>query len=266
MDRNAFLADLRASVAAIPSVRALFLGGSLGRGAGDAFSDIDLIAIVESADQSAAAVSLHHAIAAILPLVVWRERHQGVLLLNAIAEDWTRCDVTVAPSVYLSLAAKDLVRPLHDPDDLYAGLPAALPRDAADPARVAALIEEFLRVLGLLVVVDGRGEYVTGASGAAMLRQMLIDLMLEPIAMPYRGGALHLNALLSPEQRAILDRLPLPASERQAVIDAHIAIARAFLPLARQRATERGVAWPTAFEGATRAALERHFGTLIQPF
>jgi hypothetical protein len=38
------------------------------------------------------------------------------------------------------------------------------------------LVDEFLRVLGLLDVVVGRGEYFVGTQGVMLLRQHLADL------------------------------------------------------------------------------------------
>jgi hypothetical protein len=45
-----------------------------------------------------------------------------------------------------------------------------------------------------------------------------------------------------------------------ALVDAHIAIARAFFPLARALASRLGIAWPDEFEAATRRHLQTAFG------
>jgi hypothetical protein len=69
---------------------------------------------------------------------------------------------------------------------------------------VARLNREFLRILGLLPVVLGREEYVVGASGAGLARTLLIQLMVEEVAAPGPGGALHLRGLLPVERLVAL--------------------------------------------------------------
>jgi len=111
------------------------------------------------------------------------------------------------PNAILS-RTRSTVSPLYDPQGLTAGLREQDSPKQPDPDRVASISREFLRVLGLLPVVVGREEFVVGQSGAGLLRSMLIDLMLEDVAVEDRGGALHLNLLLPAERRQNLADLP----------------------------------------------------------
>ena len=131
------------------------------------------------------------------------------------------------------------------------------------PVVIERLTMEFLRVLGLLVVVVGRKDYIAAASGATLLRNFLIQLMVEDVAVPDRGGALHQSALLPQHHREQLYSLPAIAANSEAVIAAHVECAKVFLPLARQLTTRCDVGWPHALEDATRAYLSAELGVLI---
>jgi hypothetical protein len=128
---------------------------------------------------------------------------------------------------------------------------------------VRLLVEDFLRVLGLLTVVVNRGEYLVGVDGAMLLRRYLIDLMLAESTVT-RGGVLRLNNLLAPDQRRTLDELPPLAPTRESVIDAHLACARAFRPLAWRLLSQRGIDYPEQFDTATLAHLNRSLGIRLE--
>ena len=102
--------------------------------------------------------------------------------------------------------------PLIDPDDLHSALPDDLPPGAPKPARVQGLIEEFIRVLGLLPVAIGRGEHVVAARGAGLLRDKLIDLMLEDAALPEDHAS----------RRDHSSRRPWASRRRRAILGPHV--------------------------------------------
>ena len=118
-------------------------------------------------------------------------------------------------------------------------------------------------MLRLLPVGAGRGEYVTMVVGVRMMRDHLVTLLMQDVRNLDPGGMLHQSKLLNPEQMRMLERLPYPAPERQALIDANLAIAREFMPRARAMAERLGIAWPQAFEEATRRRLAETLGETI---
>jgi predicted nucleotidyltransferase len=260
MTQDDLIARVTAEVAGLAQVRALFLGGSYGRGSADSYSDIDLIALVDAEHCADIAAAWRNLLESITRVVFWRAQGRGPVLINAITHEWLRCDIfVVAPAAFTS-RAKDSVRLLIDPEGFYERLPPTLPPIAPDTGRVTYLINEFIRILGLLSVVVGRAEYFTAASGAGVLRDHLMSLMLEEVPLTDRGGALHLSRLLPTQQMEALRALPFPKPERGAVIDAHFAIARQFFPRARALASRLGIAWPDEFEAATRRHLQTAFG------
>jgi hypothetical protein len=260
IDPPAFIERIREGMQDEPGIRALFLAGSHGSGKADAYSDIDFVALAEEGDHAAVASAWKALVESIAPVVFWQERRMSWTLLNAVTEDWLRCDLTIFQPGALRGRARDTVKPLIDRGGFYDALPATLSPAQPNANHVQYLINEFIRVLGLLPVGIGRGEYVVGVTGTGLLRDMLIQLLTEEVPMPDKGGALHLSRVLPEADMRLLEGLPYPRPDRAAIIAANLATARAFFPRARALAERLGLSWPTAFEEATRRNLQRIFG------
>jgi len=251
---------IKAALTDESTVKALFLAGSYGRCTADAYSDVDLIALVAVEDQPALVARWRAILQSITPIVFWNELNRSVPVINAVAENWMRCDLTLLAPAQFKNRARDLVKPLLDRNGIYGTLPATLPPQQPNRDRVTYLISEFIRVLGLLPVCIGRGEYVIGVTGTGLLRDFLVGLLIEDVPLPDRGGALHLSKLLPQDQLAMLVALPYPKPDRTEVITANLAIARAFFPRARAMAQRLDIKWPDAFETATQDHLAASLG------
>ena len=118
---------------------------------------------------------------------------------------------------------------------------------AADPARVAALLD-----VGVV-----RGDLLLVNEGVHLLRGLLYQLFCDANAPLPPQGFKQRSANLRPAQRALLEALPTGASDWSALLEANTAVARAFLANAREIAAAHGVAWPHALEAAVRAHLQR---------
>ena len=243
-----------------PPVRALLLSGSFGNGRADAWSDIDFLLVSDEGPSDAVAALWRDAVERTGEVVLWWDRTVRLALINAITADWTRIDVVILKPEQVGAQVQAGLKPLFDHDRLYEHLPAEAPPRRPSPAHLRHQIEEFIRVLGLLHLAAGREEYINGVAGIFHLRSKLIDLLVEETAAPDRGGALHLNRLLTDEQKVLLTALPPPVAERDAMIAAHLAYAEAYLPRARRYAAARGVDWPERFEVATWEKLGRDLG------
>ena len=130
-------------------------------------------------------------------------------------------------------------------------------RRQAPPPAPRPLVEEFLRVLGLLDVVMGRGEYFVGTQGFMLLRQYLVELFHAENGQPHTGGAKRVTHTLTAEQAALLATQPPLNGDREAVIAGHLAAAHVFLPRARRLLDQQHLPWPTTFAAATRRHLQR---------
>ncbi|HEY2792649.1 MAG TPA: nucleotidyltransferase domain-containing protein [Micromonosporaceae bacterium] len=251
MDRKLLVERIVEVLSADDRVLAIWLAGSLGRGRGDEFSDIDLVVAADPSRRDALVDEWDEIADRIAP-IVHRHKLSGrtMAVFAHVTDEWDRFDVTVV-SPPMSHVAADLT-PLHDPDGLHASLPETA---EAPPDRSGELAAEFLRVLGLLPVVVGRKEWVVGASGAGLLRGMLIQLMLSTV--PERGGALRMRGILPDEQIDALAALPPIEATEESVVAVHLACARMFLPLARELA---GEAYPVEMDRALRTHLDRALG------
>jgi len=241
-------------------VRALFLGGSHGNGRADDYSDIDFVLIAPDGATDEIAALWREAVLTTGEIVLWWDRTTVPVLINAITADWTRTDVLILKPSQMGAHAQSTLRPLFDHDGLYAGLPATPPAPRPNPARFLRQAEDFIRILGLLHLAAGRQEYINGVLGVFHLRNHLVELMIDETAAPDRGGILHLNRLITDEQKAVLTGLPPAIPDRDAMISAHLAYARAYLPRARRRARHLGIDWPERFEAATWDRLAQTLG------
>jgi hypothetical protein len=96
--------------------------------------------------------------------------------------------------------------------------------------------------------------------GAGLQRDHIAALLTLRDGIRNSGGALHQSKTMSAPSMALLHSLPYPQPNRDAVINAHIALAHHFFPLARDMAKTHGADWPQAFEDATKRILLLSFG------
>jgi hypothetical protein len=256
MTRDELIAGFTVAAEGSEPVEALLLAGSLGRGEGDRWSDVDLIVVTPAEAHARFVASLRGWASAVAPPVLWRQPYTGVPLFHAVTADYLRYDITVAPETYLVESA-DRVRPLVDRSGVFGRLPRTRAAPPIAPAAVCDLAEEFLRILGLLPVGVGRGDYAAAATGVGLLRQHLQALMLleqRPVTPP---GALAVTRLLTPEDVRTLEAAAGWPATRSGAIDGTLSLAAAFLPRARRLAREVGASWPEALEAAVRDHLRR---------
>jgi len=232
-------------------IRGLFLGGSHANGMADAWSDLDFVVTTPEGLTDDIAALWRGAVGQVGEIVLWRDRLVRPALINAVLEGGVRIDLIALKPEQAGHHTRAGLKPLIDRDGFHAALRPGGETPQTPPARLRYGFDEFLRVLGLLPIALGREEYLNGVTGVFHLRNLLVDLMIEETAAPHRGGALHLNRLITQEQKAALARLPIPAPDRESLIAAHLAYAEAYLPRAKGLAQARGVDWPAGFEAAT---------------
>jgi hypothetical protein len=239
-----------------PRLAALFLSGSFGTGTADAFSDVDLLAIADPAEHEGLAADWRKTLEAIAPIVHYN-RLPHALVLNAVTDDWLRIDLHITNAGHLAHTAQDSLKPLVDRGNLFATLRPETPTPGANPGRLGGMVGEFIRILGLTPVAIGRGEVELMTVGNTFLRRFLTDLLIMEVNPRIPGGMLHLSRVLDPERMAILAAVPLPQLTADSAIASNLALARTFMPRAKTLCAALGAEWPTAFEAATRAHLQR---------
>lgn len=235
----------------IPQIRALFLSGSYATGVADAYSDIDFVMVASNGATDETSEIWRNAVRKTGNIVLWWDRLNVPVLINAITQDWTRTDVVILRPDQMGAQTQSSLKPLFDHDNLFDDL-AEVPK-AVGPnlPKFKYQIEEFIRILGLLHLAAGREEYINGVLGIFHLRNLLVDLLIEETNAPNRGGVLHLNRLITTDQQALITSLPPAIPNRESMISAHLAYAKMYLPRARARAKKLGLDWPEHFEDAT---------------
>jgi predicted nucleotidyltransferase len=259
--QTSLIGKITTALQADARIGSAWLVGSLGRGNGDAFSDVDVMVVVPDDAFDTVFKAYAANLSAIAPTVLINPLFGRVL--NVVTDDWSRFDLTLMRPAEFAARAPAWAKPLFNRGDDKPPPAAPAPVDYRPaPQRILSLTQEFLRVLGLLPVAMGREEYVNCQLGVGHLRGMLIDMMIEQncIAPEDRGGALHVNRLLTDAQRRVLEALPAIGPTRDSALDAHVAYARLFLPLARDMCAATGADWPRAFADATRKHLDRTLG------
>jgi hypothetical protein len=260
MTRDELIEPFAAAAGRHAGIDALLLGGSLGRGEGDAYSDVDLIVVTPPAAHAAFVEAVRAWAADVAEPVLWRQVYPGLPLFHAVTADYLRYDITVTTAERVAESA-DRVRPLVDKVGIYERLPATRERPPVSAAAVFDTVEEFLRILGLLPVAVGRSDYAALSAGVGLLRQQLQALMVleqRPVTPP---GALALRRALPSADLATLTALAAhPTTTREGGIGASLAVAEVFLRRARPLAAAAGAAWPDALEAAVRGHLARELG------
>lgn len=244
------------AVSQVPDIRALFLSGSYGNGLADEFSDIDFVLVSEDGATDAVAQVWREAVQLTGEIVLWWDRTNVPVLINAITEDWTRTDVIILKPDQMVRQTQNALKPLFDHDNIYQQLPENTPKPSSNLKRFRYEVEEFIRILGLLYLAAGREEYINGILGVYHLRNKLVDLLIDETDAPNRGGILHLNRLITDEQKELLMSMPPAVPNRDTMISAQLAYAKAYLPRARKKAERLGMDWPERFEAVTWARLE----------
>src|SRR5258708_29465582 len=85
-----------------PRIVAAWLSGSLGKGEGDAFSDVDILALAAEGAAADASIDLGNNLSDIAkPVLV--NRLFGGRVLNVVTEDWHRFDIAIVQGDELNL-------------------------------------------------------------------------------------------------------------------------------------------------------------------
>jgi hypothetical protein len=240
-------------------VRALWLTGSLAAGTADPQSDVDLRAAVRPEHFVQIGDWWDELIERISP-AVWKRRWPGPpneAITSAISTDYIRFDLVVQSAGDTAPHALDAARLLFDKDGLAEQIDLTTTVQHNPLASLTYTVEEFIRLLGMLPIVAGRGDVPIGMEGQMGCHSLLISLLLmengiDRMVLCKR----HVVVFLTDEQRDIIASVPPLAPTMASIIDGRIAYARLFLPRARRLMAANGMAYPDTFEAATLCHLK----------
>jgi hypothetical protein len=271
--QKALIERARAVAAKDDRVLALYLVGGFAVGTGDAWSDVDLqFSIQDDAADDVAAT--WRDVANSIALTAYIMPFTGVSGGVCITPDWLHFDVVFNPQSKVDPKTVEGMVPLLDKSDLLPSDPVPRPNRQDAPFFPVAAVEYFLYMLGNMVSVIGRNEVVPASNGVILVRDMaLVPLLLAELG--WKSTREHqvgnpfpftkrLRTYLTDEQNELLVSLPPVQATIDSVIEGYVALARAFLPRARQLAARTGSEWPKDYERASVGFFERSLGVSIQ--
>ena len=266
MSQADLIAQITKMLSALERIGGAFLGGSFGRGEADDYSDVDVFVVAANAEDIADVLTeLADNVAKVCP-ILFSNVLPNARTINSITVDWLRFDFTVVSQAELAHFARDQLEPLFDRLAVLETLPATSAQPPKLPPKALLdVINEFIRVLGLSVVVKGRDDLIVAQTGTNLLRDMLIRIMVLENGPQPRRGVLSLKLNLIPDQIEVLKSLPPPDATWSSVFGRTKVIAEQFFPRARPLAEELGAVWPEEFERVTLAYLENEIGLKIDP-
>lgn len=239
-------------------VRAVWLGGAFGRGAGDRAADLDFIVAVRDEDHGSFAAAWHEWLATITPTLLARPIPPPGSFYS-LTPGCLRMDVVVERVSDLPATTFRRRMAVLDRDGLDALVPAPADRGPSREA-IASLIEEFLRQAVNFPTVVHRDDPLLGVVAITGQHQMLYRLYVEANRPMPDMGLKQWSVKLTPAQRRVLEDLPLPVCEREAVRSAWRSSVSTFIREARPIAARHGVEWPEALEQGLRDWLQRELG------
>ena len=261
MDRAALIGRVAEVLERLPGLGGAFLGGSHGRNEADAYNDVDVYVVATDADDIPDLLPrLEQSVDEISP-ILFRKVLPNTCTINCITTNWLRFDLTVVGGIELAFVVGGAVKPLFDrlgPAGALSATPASAPAPTADA--ILDIVNEFIRVLGLSMVSQGRNDPVVAQTGTNPLRDMLIRTMAMENAPQPRRGVLVLQRDLTPDQVAVMLDLPPPGATWASIFARTKAIAAQFFLRARALAEELDAPWPATFERATRKLLKDRIG------
>lgn len=240
-------------------VLAIWLTGSLATRSADAQSDVDLRVAVRADAFSTIGQWWHELIDRVSP-TVWRRRWPGPpdeAIISAITSDYLRFDLVVQSATDTKLRTLEAAQVLFEKENTaqYIHLTASAPRQPLQ--HLPYIVEEFIRLLGMLPIVVTRDDVPMGMEGQMALHSMLISLLLMENGIDRDAiGKRHVASLLNEEQRALLSSVPTLEPTMESVMQGRMAYARLFLPRARHLMETTGLQYPATFEAATQHHLQ----------
>jgi hypothetical protein len=253
---------VRAAVEADERVRALWIGGSLARGVADAASDLDLLIAVRDEDHAAMAAAWREWLAGISPTVVAHPLPSPAGSFYCVTATCERMDVVMEPVSALSESPFRHRLPVLDRDGLDVRVPAPAPEPGPDTDRMARLVEEFFRQQVNLPTVTVRQDWLLGVVAVQTVHLLLYQLFVAANAPLPPMGVKQWSAKLTPDQRALLEGLPVPQPTEASVMAAREAAVTTFVSAARPLLARCGVPWPSELELAVTEFLARELGIL----
>jgi predicted nucleotidyltransferase len=242
-------------LAARAEVRAVWLSGSVGRGAADAGSDLDLVVtVVDDGFEALADPAFWSPLDPLLCLALSFLPGAAVITTR----DGLRLDVVLERVSELASTPYRRRLVVLDRDGLE--VPEPEPPPGPDPRALADLVTEFLRQSAIFpAAVLAREDWLLGQESVVSYRGLLYRIFLEANQPLPPMGVKQWSSRLTAGQREVLATVPLPAPDRESVVECIVLARRALRAHGRAAVEGAGGTWPVELD-ESMAALWRRAG------
>lgn len=229
-------------------VRSLEIGGSVGAGTADAWSDLDLVVVAEPEHHDDLVASWPEWVSRITPTVFARTPI-APFVINTVTADGLTLDF----SVWSGEA------PVFPPATTYTVGMLSGQRFADIGAALDYAVGEQLRGLaGPFVSLVQREEHLKHLTGVPHLLGLLTTVFLAETGAP--PPAKHWNATFTEEQRAAVAALPAVGADRERITAFGLALAELVLTRARPLFERYELRWPADLATVTAERLRATLG------
>lgn len=238
--------------------RALWLSGSLARGAADAGSDLDVVVAVRDEDFDAYVATWRDWLASITPTLIARELPGATGIFYSTTDACLRLDVVAERVTNVATSNHRYRLVVVDKDGLDDLVPSPPPAAGPDADHLNQIAEEFYRRVAIFpAAVVARRDWLLGVEGIQGHRRMLYDAFVEVNQPLPPMGLKQFTAKLTPDQRKVLEGLPPVEATAGSVIAGMRATVDAWESAGRRAFESAGGTWPTELAQAARAYFDR---------
>jgi hypothetical protein len=237
----------RAVLEADERVLRVDVGGSIGAGTADAWSDLDLQVVVEPEHFDAFQADWPSWLAEITPTVFARTPI-APFIINAVTDEGLTLDLALYPGEIWVF-----------PSPRYtAGMLGGQQFDEPGAALEHAVAEQLRGMAGPFISLLKRDEHVRHLTGVAHLLTLLNAVFLAETGHPPLGK--HWNEGLTEEQRAVVASFPPVSATAEGLTAFGLALARTLIERARPLYPRYGLAWPSDLAAVTAARVHDQLG------
>jgi hypothetical protein len=226
------LARARTVLADDPRVLTVAVGGSVGAGTADRWSDLDLQIVADESGYDSFLADWPAWLPEITPTVFARTPI-APFVINTVTDEGLTLDLAVYQGAPFELPT---------PTGYAVGLLSASRFDDVGAALEYAVAEQLRGLVGPFISLIQRDEHFRHLTGMAHLVGLLTTVFLAELDAPPLGK--HWNRTFTEEQRAAVAALPPVAATREAVLAFGLESARLLITRARPELARRGIDWP----------------------
>jgi hypothetical protein len=229
-----------------PRVVSVELGGSIGAGTADPWSDLDLQIVTHADGHDEFLADWPQWLAAITPTVFARTP-LAPFIINTVTDEGLTVDLSVWPG-----AAPAYVPPT---DYVVGALSGRRFSDVGDALDYA--VEEQLRgLVGPFISLLRRDEHLKHLTGVPHLLGLLTTVFLAETGAPAPGK--HWNRTFTEDQRAAAASLPPVSATREGIVAFGLGLAELLVTRARPLYPRYGLTWPAALAAVAAERLRTH--------